>query len=333
MKSKLFFLILIILCCNSSIFCQVTSADSLSGIKDFNSIKLVTGVPNSLKSNPYFKNSEIISFTKIYCSNNDTIYFVCKKLDSESLNLVLLNISDNNITSFNYLDYSIPDSERLFSQGNIKLYSGKISYIDMFYLPKYDSLLYRFVKNSNEKPTAFSYFEKNYGANFEIGLRYEFSYLSSKILNANHNYFGYYLLPIPLFNMHVTAGLRIFKDYKIDFRFGIKSIYEDFIGLEDGIFFQANLFNSDFFGAFGADFFHNGGASHGVSDYSKSGGEITFYSIGVGYQASKHFNLDLTYYIPDNKSYGHDTISYPYHRYDKMVNSLINLGCQYSFIL
>ncbi len=334
MNFKLLLFLLIAIILNSSILCQEAHDDQSLQSDNFITSKLIRSIPEAVKNNAYFSGTENILEAKIYSNNNDTLYFFTKEDDINNPNCVLIYTSNNKIIAYNFLKFDKVDSNMFYSSGEIKLPNDKRSLIDFYYQPADEILKYKFIlKNSSKSPitTAISDFETNYEANFEVGFRYEFSYMSSKILNGNHSYLSYYLLPIPLFNLHLTTGFRFLKNYKIDFRIGVKSIYEDFIGLEEGIFFQANLFNSKIFGTVGIDFFQNGGSAHGTS---ASGGDNMFYCIGVGYQTSDDFNIDIIYYFPDNKIYGHniDVNSYPYKEYDKIVNNLISLGFQYSFI-
>ncbi len=337
MKHKLFIFTLLIIIFYESSVCQETQNNEPFLSNNFKTSILIKYIPEALKNNPYFSKREIISGVRIYGVKDDTLYFFSKGEDLKKPNCVIIYTSDNKITAYNYLEFTKVDNNEFYSSCEIKLPNNKNIFIDFYFHPVEESIDYQFFdKKTANSPSSnlISNFESEYESNFEVGFRYELSYMSNRIFNIN-GYFNSYELGILPINLHLAGGFRFLKNYKLDFRLGLKFIYEDFYGSEKGIFFQANLFNSKFFGIVGIDFFHNFGESHGVMVYSESGGENTFYCFGVGYQTSKHFNLDITYLIPKNKVYGYnqDNSAYPIIKnYDKIVNNLISLGLQYSFI-
>lgn len=170
---------------------------------------------------------------------------------------------------------------------------------------------------------------------FELGVRDEILWMYTNLYNYNNgsaNFTKSIYVPIDL---HLTAGISFLEHYKIDFRIGIMYVYEDFTGLDKGIFFKADLFNTNFYGTVGIDFINNLGEGHGVTVYSEAGGKTTFLCIGAGYGLSKHFIFDLMYYYTKDKVYGYNIVSYSstdYKRYDKINNGLLVLGFQYSFV-
>ena len=71
---------------------------------------------------------------------------------------------------------------------------------------------------------------------------------------------------------------------------------------------------------------------------TETGGKFVFYALGLGYNASRNFNMEILYSIPNNsnnvyaKSPAEDYGGTPGQFYDKKINGLIRLGFQYSFI-
>jgi len=156
----------------------------------------------------------------------------------------------------------------------------------------------------------------------ELGLSDEFIYMNTNIERG-----GYYL-PV---NFHLTAGIRLFEKYKLDYRIGIMLIQEDFLGIDRGLFFQADLFNTGFYAAVGIDFMNNDAEKGAEMSYWEFQPQTTFYCFGFGYNINKHFNFDLMYYTPKNKVYSY-TIEkfYNNQRTDKIEYGCIVLAIQYS---
>ncbi|NWF88498.1 MAG: hypothetical protein HXY50_03455 [Ignavibacteriaceae bacterium] len=165
----------------------------------------------------------------------------------------------------------------------------------------------------------------------ELGLRNEVAMLFTKYWEG---YFSNHIetsLPI---NLHITAGWSFLDRFKLDLRLGLLLVYEDFVGIDEGIFFEFDFLNSKLYGTLGAVIFNNGGNAHGVTMYSESGGSQTLLSFGLGYHISNKFDIDLKYYSPTNRVYGRDIVGFnePQH-FDKINNGLLLLGIQNSFIL
>ncbi len=133
--------------------------------------------------------------------------------------------------------------------------------------------------------------------NFELGIRDELDLMLVKYHAGNSIEFG--IIPI---NIHLTTGVRFLKSYKIDVRYGIMVIYEDFEGFDIGIFLLSDLFSSNFYGSLGIDYFNGIGSSH---NSGSTGGSFTFFCLGLGYNVSKHFNLDLMYCFPNEKVFAY----------------------------
>jgi len=171
-----------------------------------------------------------------------------------------------------------------------------------------------------------------YAVKIELGIRDEVIHMYTKLYDyssINESIIQAGALPI---NFHLTAGLRLFENYKLDYRIGLMYVYEDFYGIDKGLFLQADLFKS-FYGTVGIDFINNGGDAHGVTIYSGAGGKTTFYCFGLGYNLSKHFTMDLMYYYPKDKVFGYNIDNMTGKRYDKIDNGCIVLGIQYCLIL
>jgi hypothetical protein len=164
--------------------------------------------------------------------------------------------------------------------------------------------------------------ENNSNLKLEFGLRDEFTYL-----NTNMERGGYYL-PV---NFHLTAGVRIFDKFKLDYRIGIMLIQDDFLGIDRGLFLQADLFNTGFYAALGIDFMNNDAEKGAEMTYWEFQPETTFYCFGFGYNINKHFNFDLMYYTPKNKTYEYTIEKFDNnYRHDKIEYGCVVLGFQYS---
>ena len=172
----------------------------------------------------------------------------------------------------------------------------------------------------------------NNDANFEWGIRDELIIMYTNIYDHETNVVGNILkLSLP-HNLHLLGGIEFLKYYKVELRFGLTFLNEDFGGFDAGAFLKANLFNSDFNLSLGLDFFNNQKTSHNLSS---SGGDFIFYCFGLGYDFSQSFSADVIYYIPNKKVYGYD-INTGYSPtgqiYEKVNKGLVKIGFQYSFI-
>jgi hypothetical protein len=170
--------------------------------------------------------------------------------------------------------------------------------------------------------------------NFELGINDELILMLANEFNTHDGKFKNtikFLLP---YNFHITAGVRFLRYYKIDYRFGILAAQDYVLGIDEGLYFQAGLPNSKIYGVIGVDFFNNNLASDGITE---TGGNFTFYSFGLGYEASENFSVDIMYSFPGgNKIYAREPAGLygdaPGLFYYKKINGLIRLGFQYSFI-
>ncbi len=193
-----------------------------------------------------------------------------------------------------------------------------------------NSLIFNGISDINQSPS-----DDQSNVNFELGLRDEIAFQYTKLYNYRDGYSNYTKSAFLPINLHLAAGLRFSEYYKIDFRIGIIYVFEDFSGIDKGIFLQANLFKSNFYGTLGIDFFNNCREAHGIMVYSESGGDITSFCFGIGYNLSKHFDLEVSYYLPTNKVYGYNQVNYGaihIQRYEKINNGLLIIGFQYNFL-
>jgi hypothetical protein len=167
--------------------------------------------------------------------------------------------------------------------------------------------------------------ETNSNVKLELGLREEFIYLNTK------SYHGGYYPPV---NFHVTAGIRLFEKYKLDYRIGIMLIQEDFLGLDQGLFFQADIFNTGFYATLGIDFMNNNAEKGAEMTYWEFHPQTTYYCFGFGYNLNKHFNFDLMYYTPKNKVYSYIIDKFGNNqRYDSIEYGCIVIAIQYSLYI
>ncbi len=284
---------------------------------DYTSIKLIKGVPSSLKDVDYFSHPDKISYVEIY-NNNESLYFILKKInpDSNIYIMVLTSNEGNNpskirINDYDYLSFRNINCDSLFATSNILSHNNFI--IDLYYLPQSKTLLYQITKNNSETQ-----------ANFELGIRDELILMFANLYSRNTMEFG--IVPI---NIHLTTGVRFLKNYKIDTRYGLMIVYEDFEGFDAGIFFQADLFKSSYYGVVGIDHLFAMGSSH---NSGSTGDSFNFVCLGFGYSTSKNFSLDLMYYIPTEKTFGYDFDFTNLKSSKKIDNGLIKIGFQYSFI-
>jgi hypothetical protein len=270
---------------------------------DYNSVHLIKGCPVQLKNNNYFSHPEKFSYALIKADNDgtDLLYFFVEKVSPDFSNYILVYVSNNVISGDNYLIAERVDSIRIHITGNVNMRYGSLVIADIFYFPDQDMALFKFPEVVNRK---IIHTDINIPINFELGIRDEIILMFANLYNyhldraANTTE----MIPLPI-NLHLTTGFRFLKHYKLDLRYGIMMVYEDFYGLEGGIFFQSDIFDSHFYGTIGLDFFSNGGNGH---NFSESGGNSKYLCIGTGYQTSRHFCIDVSYYFPLKKTFGYN---------------------------
>jgi hypothetical protein len=308
-----------------SLFAQENQNTLLRENEHFNSAKLITGVPGSLKSNNYFTSSEI-SYTVIFSSQNDSLYFISKKETADSNDYLLVFTSNDQIKYYKYLSFEKEDEDSLYAATKIQLPDSGNNILQLVYLPTKNILLYKY---SAEPQTELSKFISNNGIHFELGIREEFIKLYSNVTSYHNsnNLIGF----IP-FNFHLNIAVGSPENFLLNFRFGPMGVYDDFYGLDWGLFFNKYISNSHYYGTIGLDDFFDVGTGH---NFSESRAWIPFITLGAGYTFLKDFDIDAIYYFPLKKVYGHYQEEYsstPYIVHTMKVNGLIKLGIQYSFI-
>ena len=281
--------------------------------QDYISLKLIPGIPISLTNNSYFYQPENVSYAILYKNERDTVYFISKKINSDSSNYVLTATTNNRISGYDFLNFKKINDNKIYMTGKINL-AGRAFELELFCFPNDEAILYKFLKKSA------------FALSFKLGIRDELDLMLVKYRAGNSIEFG--ILPI---NIHLTTGVRFLEHYKIDIRYGIMVIYEDFEGFDIGIFLQYNLFSSNFYGSLGIDYFNAIGSSH---NSGSTGGSFTFYCLGLGYNVSKHFNLDLMYCFPNEKVFAYYQSDFfsQYQGFNEIDNGLIKIGFQYSFL-
>lgn len=203
----------------------------------------------------------------------------------------------------------------LFAQGKSNLDSNEISSVSLSKSKDYS--------NINET--------ENNKIGFEIGIRDELYLMFANLSSSNSTGSANTLeAGFPLMNIHLTAGIRVLDNYRIYLQYGYAYVYEDFNGFDGGIFLEANLY-AGVYGLVGIDFLNKFGSSHGLSSSNEK--SFTFYCAGVGYQFSKNFNIELAYYIPNDKVFGYNVNDYTYQYINKIDNGILKLGFEYIFSL
>ncbi|PIU45809.1 MAG: hypothetical protein COS95_01885 [Ignavibacteriales bacterium CG07_land_8_20_14_0_80_59_12] len=308
------------------------------GNSDYTAAEMVKGCPDALRNVKYFSEPERFSYAVINSAKSDSLYFMTKRVNADSTSYLLIYTTHNLMGGYCYLIKESVDSVSQHLSGVIRKPDGTFLNVEITYPFNDNKISYKIPARREIIPHV----------DLELGIRQEMVCMLSNLHGENSvktimTESGVDPMYIPLevlvglaINSHLTLGFRFLEHYKIDFRCGYMSVYEDFMGLDGGIYLQADLFNTNFYGTAAIDYVINGGNSHGAWYYSESGGETTLLGLGFGCNASKHFNLDVMFYYPINKVYGYDLIPEwddgP-KRYSKIVNGIIKFGIQYSFIL
>ena len=90
------------------------------------SSKLIKGVPASLKNNYYFSQPENISYAIIHKNDNDTLYFISKKITADSNSYALVLTSNYKITGYDYLNFIKINNDTLVAASSINLPESRI---------------------------------------------------------------------------------------------------------------------------------------------------------------------------------------------------------------
>jgi len=287
--------------------------------------KFEKGVPASVGSNAYFNRPENISNALIFQNVSDSLYLIQKLTDSDSCSYILILISNNKITGFDYPEVFVNNKDTLFAMSTMTFDNDYK--LELNYHPSEEIIRYRLVKAKSTFPL-----------DVEFGIRDEAAVLFASYYNYKSGISSQVETSFPL-NLHFYIGFMFFERYKLYFRTGILYLYEDYSGRDNGIYGEVKLFNSNFYGITGINFFSNSGEGHGVMVYSDASGEITSLCFGLGFAPQGHLSLDIMYYAPLNKSYGYNYVivdpsgNISRQRYDKVTKGLLVLGFQYSIFL
>jgi hypothetical protein len=298
--------------------------------------KMKNHSPEALSQNRYFYNGKDISYAIIYSSANDSLYFISKKISLDSTEYALVFTSSNRIIGYQFINFRNSKGDTLFAIGKIHLTENRTLIFSILYFPlnfSIKSSVYKAKKLSTFKSDSTFNFVQNNNVRFNFGLRYELVYMNNNVYNSNENSLEnnaeFDAFPP---NLDLFLGFSILDRYKASFRFGLSYLFEEDLSFYTGMFLESRIFETNFYGNIGVNFLGIGGGGHGISDNQNFVGNISFLGLGIGYEVSKQFGIDLSYYLPFNKVYGTDIInSYPVtHIYDKKINTFINLGLQYS---
>jgi hypothetical protein len=286
----------------------------------------------ALSKNPYFHSHENITYALIYYKDKDSLFFVSKKTSLDSTKYVLVFISNNRISAYQFIKFKKPDGDTLIATGEINLPENKIFFYSLYYLP-----VNSFIRSVVYKQGRYNQLDSkpvmHDSSRFEFGLRYEFIYVATSVYNSNDNrQENTSIFDAFPPNLDIFMGFSILNRYKFNFRFGIAYLIENDLAFDGGIFIKSRLLNTNIYASVGFSFMGIGVGAHGVTDYQNYVAYVPFLCPGVGYEVSQQFNIDLSYYFPFNKVYGSDIVSsYPVtHKYNKKINTFINLGFQYS---
>lgn len=311
---KLFYLSLIIIL----IFSSLLLAQDQSNKPDssYISTKLIDGVPISLKNNGYFSQPGNISYAVIYENEADSIYFIVKRLNSDTSIYVLVYTSGGRITSYDFLSFEKAADNRLFAEDEIKDFN-----IKLFYSDKADTIQYKVKKRVSEIPVVVSKPKSEYDAFFMLGFE-------DKIIFAYEQYRS----PFPL-NIHFVLGASFLKYYRVYMRLGFMVVNDNFEGMDGGIFFKAGLFKTDIYAKAGVDFFSMmGQLPHGLT-YNRGG--FPLYCLGIGYNVTRQFSVDAMYYIPGSRIIvDHNESTPEFIKQNEAINrGFISIDFQVSFFM
>jgi hypothetical protein len=331
----LFFFILI----QSVLIAQAIDSSRAENNLNYSNAGLIKGSPVLLKSNNYFSDSDKFSYALINSDNDNEnlLYFIVEKTRADSNSYLLIYCANGTMKRYNYLNSDNSDTKKIHVWGNIIDPAGAILAADIFYQPGDSSIEFLVTKKSTTFKPNLSVIQESIDLHFELGIRDESIFMFANLykgqgVNAANSIES---IRVPI-NFHLTLGLSFLDYFKIDIRTGIMVAFEDFYGYDEGIFLNVYPFKTDFFAAAGIDIMHNSGEEHGTADYSISGGSATFYCLGLGYSVSRHFDIDLMYYIPNDRVFGFNNViiyeTNTWKHFDKIDYGLLAIGVQYSFI-
>lgn len=290
------------------------------------SSKLIKGVPASLKNNYYFSQPENISYAIIHKNDNDTLYFISKKITADSNSYALVLTSNYKITGYDYLNFIKINNDTLVAASSINLPESRI--FILYLIQKDNTIFSKICEKIYTVPVKYS--ADSSRPNVDFGLRLESIIMSANVENKHRT-------SVFPFNMQLYVGFGFLKYYKVRIRFGVvpgsTNIPFSFkVVLEEGIFLQANLLKSNFYGIGGVSILSNNNeCGHGTGDIVYNNGVAIFYCIGLGYETSKRVNLDIMYSVPFDKKFGYDHHSFPSRDYDRIIYGMVTFGFQFAF--
>ncbi len=309
----------------SIIFAQQNKIDTTQDINSFTYENLVPGVPLTLKEINFFSKQDNFSYSLIYRSQSDSIYFVHKNtvLNSDS-NLLILT-SKGVMNKFEYLIFSKTNNKELFASTLLKIPYGKSLGIKIYFLPAENKLLYHINENETYQDSplnSINKFKSKYDINIVLGIRDEMFFIPNSSFNSS-------IIPE---NIHLTFGIRILELAKVYGKVGIMGIYNDFGGgIDYGLFLQVNILKTSLYGTIGIDYSGLfGQLPHGLN-YGNEG-SLKCFCFGVGYETSKHFEMDVIYYVPSSKIVVSRDFA-NFYDLEQINRGFVGLGFQYSFIL
>jgi hypothetical protein len=182
--------------------------------------------------------------------------------------------------------------------------------------------------------------DSNY-VHFELGIRDQIGLMFIENTSSNRTSSQDIKKMFYPMNLHLSIGISFLKCCKIDIRAGLIMVQDKFndvdpeYGVFDaGMFFQINILKTKLYGITGFDVLITPSSPHGTSTFSEGGGDVSSICFGCGYKLTKNFDIDLMYYYPlvNWIGYSVDNLNPSRIRTEKIVNGLIILGFQYSFI-
>ena len=131
-----------------------------------------------------------------------------------------------------------------------------------------------------------------------------------------------------LYNIHLLLGFSFLKYYKIDMKMGFMAIKRNFTGMDEGIFFKADIFKTNIYIVTGIDIFSMiGQLPHGLDS-----GVFFYYGFGIEYNVSRKFSLDAMYYIPGSREIVYHDLFNSGAEETTINHNLISIGFQISFL-
>ena len=131
-----------------------------------------------------------------------------------------------------------------------------------------------------------------------------------------------------LYNIHLILGFSFLKYYKVDMKMGFMAIKRNFTGMNEGIFFKADIFKTNIYIVTGIDIF----SMMGQLPYGLDSGVFFYYGLGIEYNVSRRFSLDAMYYIPGSREIVYHDLFNSEANETTINHNLISIGFQISFM-